>query len=93
MQGQFGKINYENYILILDTTTMPHLVRAASTSDDDACSMKNILLWNPFRHLVKTNNKLVHMKFVVFLYYSKCTKEKGELLRYFSLLGLNTERL
>lgn len=78
MQGQFGKINYENYILILDTTTMPHLVRAASNSDDDACSIKNILLWNPFRHLVKTN-KLVHMK--------------DELLRYFSLLSLNTERL
>lgn len=61
MQGQFGKINYENYILILDTTTMPHLVRAASTSDDDVCSIKNILLWNPFRYLVKTN-KLVHIR-------------------------------
>lgn len=78
MQGQFGKINYENYILIIDSTTMPHLVRAASTSDDDACSVKNILLWNPFRYLVKTN-KLVHTK--------------DELLRYFSLLSLNTERL
>lgn len=72
---------------------MPHLVRAASTSEDDSCSIKNRLLWNPFRYLVKTNNKLVHIKFVVFLYYSKCTKEKGELLRYFSLLNLNTERL
>lgn len=72
---------------------MPHLVRAASTSDDDAFSIKNILLWNPFKYLIKTNNQVVHMKFVVFLYYSNCTKEKGELLRYSSLLSLNTESL